>query len=59
MFAPLLFTDRKRGRFKGSLDVLWGLQMFLTNSMFSFKRLILLDKGIIQNLSVWNQFYSN
>ena len=34
MFAPLLFTDRKRGRYKGSLDVLWGLQMFLTNSTF-------------------------
>lgn len=34
MFAPLLFTDRKRDRYKWSLDVLWGLQMFLTNSMF-------------------------
>lgn len=33
MFAPLLFTDHKRDRYKGSLDVLWGLQMFLTNSM--------------------------
>ncbi|XP_054825312.1 uncharacterized protein LOC129322886 isoform X1 [Prosopis cineraria] len=32
MFAPLLFTDRKRNRYKGSLDVLWGLQMFLTNT---------------------------
>ncbi|XP_040996774.1 uncharacterized protein LOC121242852 isoform X2 [Juglans microcarpa x Juglans regia] len=32
MFAPLLFTDRKRDRYKGSLDVLWGLQMFLTNT---------------------------
>lgn len=32
MFAPLLFTDRKKDRYKGSLDVLWGLQMFLTNS---------------------------
>ncbi|CAL0315319.1 unnamed protein product [Lupinus luteus] len=32
MFAPLLFTDRKRDRFKGSLDVLWGMQMFLTNT---------------------------
>ncbi|RDY09947.1 hypothetical protein CR513_05603, partial [Mucuna pruriens] len=32
MFAPLLFTDRKKDRFKGSLDVLWGLQMFLTNT---------------------------
>ncbi|XVF03420.1 hypothetical protein REPUB_Repub04eG0259900 [Reevesia pubescens] len=32
MFAPLLFTDCKRDRYKGSLDVLWGLQMFLTNT---------------------------
>ncbi|CAK8537329.1 unnamed protein product [Lathyrus sativus] len=32
MFAPLLFTDQKRDRYKGSLDVLWGLQMFLTNT---------------------------
>ncbi|KAM5567688.1 hypothetical protein ABKV19_015646 [Rosa sericea] len=32
MFAPLLFTDGKRDRYKGSLDVLWGFQMFLTNT---------------------------
>ncbi|XP_027912938.1 uncharacterized protein LOC114172968 [Vigna unguiculata] len=32
MFAPLLFTDKKKDRYKGSLDVLWGLQMFLTNT---------------------------
>lgn len=32
MFAPLLYTDSKRDRYKGSLDVLWGLQMFLTNA---------------------------
>ncbi|KAK9676173.1 hypothetical protein RND81_11G059300 [Saponaria officinalis] len=32
MFAPLLFTDLKNGRYKGSLDVLWGCQMFLTNT---------------------------
>ncbi|XP_021299670.1 uncharacterized protein LOC110428229 isoform X2 [Herrania umbratica] len=32
MFAPLLYTDCKRDRCKGSLDVLWGLQMFLTNT---------------------------
>ncbi|ESW29589.1 hypothetical protein PHAVU_002G082500 [Phaseolus vulgaris] len=32
MFAPLLFTDQKKDRYKGSLDVLWGLQMFLTNT---------------------------
>jgi len=35
LFAPLLFTDYRRDRFKGSLDVLWGFQMFLTNSMIS------------------------
>ncbi|XP_038885655.1 uncharacterized protein LOC120075963 isoform X2 [Benincasa hispida] len=32
MFAPLLFTDQKRNRYSGSLDLLWGLQMFLTNT---------------------------
>ncbi|KAK7407561.1 hypothetical protein VNO78_09514 [Psophocarpus tetragonolobus] len=32
MFAPLLFTDRYKDRYKGSLDVLWGMQMFLTNT---------------------------
>ncbi|XP_020688082.2 uncharacterized protein LOC110103633, partial [Dendrobium catenatum] len=32
LFAPLLFTDCRRGRFKGSLDLLWGFQMFLTNT---------------------------
>ncbi|KAK9114889.1 hypothetical protein Syun_021686 [Stephania yunnanensis] len=32
LFAPLLFTDCKRNRYKGSLDVLWGLMMFLTNT---------------------------
>ncbi|RYR56544.1 hypothetical protein Ahy_A05g022235 isoform C [Arachis hypogaea] len=32
MFAPVLYTDCRRDRYKGSLDVLWGLQMFLTNT---------------------------
>ncbi|KAH1034475.1 hypothetical protein AAZX31_20G038100 [Glycine max] len=32
LFVPLLFTDRNNDRYKGSLDVLWGLQMFLTNT---------------------------
>ncbi|KAH6810044.1 transmembrane protein [Perilla frutescens var. frutescens] len=32
MFAPLLYTDKRRDRFKGSIDVLWGFQMFLTNT---------------------------
>jgi len=43
MFAPLLFTDKKKDRYKGSLDVLWGLQMFLTNSMSD--KPLLLDKS--------------
>jgi hypothetical protein len=34
LFAPLLFTDYRRDQFRGSLDVLWGFQMFLTNSTF-------------------------
>uniref|UniRef100_A0ACD5URC8 Uncharacterized protein n=1 Tax=Avena sativa TaxID=4498 RepID=A0ACD5URC8_AVESA len=32
LFAPLLFTDARRDRYKGSLDVLWSCQMFLTNT---------------------------
>lgn len=32
LFAPLLFTDCKRDRYKWSLDVLWAFQMFLTNT---------------------------
>ncbi|KAL7132517.1 hypothetical protein ABFS83_12G079500 [Erythranthe nasuta] len=32
MFAPLLYTDKRRKRYKGSLDILWGFQMFLTNT---------------------------
>ncbi|GAB2280091.1 hypothetical protein Dimus_014728 [Dionaea muscipula] len=32
MFAPVLYTDYRRDRYKGSLDVLWGFQMFLTNT---------------------------
>ncbi|CAJ1932315.1 unnamed protein product [Sphenostylis stenocarpa] len=32
MFAPLLYTDRKNDRYKGSLDVLYSLQLFLTNT---------------------------
>ncbi|KAJ1271363.1 hypothetical protein BS78_06G123300 [Paspalum vaginatum] len=32
LFAPLLYTDSRRDRYKGSLDVLWGFQMFLTNT---------------------------
>lgn len=42
MFAPLLFSDRKRDRFKGSLDLLWGFQMFLTNSMH-FSQILTFD----------------
>lgn len=29
---PLMNSDYKRDRYKGSLDVLWGFQMFLTNT---------------------------
>lgn len=32
LYAPLLFTDCRRDRFKGSLELLWGFQMFLTNT---------------------------
>lgn len=32
LFAPLIFTDRKRDRFPGSLDVFWLASMFLTNT---------------------------
>lgn len=32
VFAPLLYTDIRRDRYKGSIDVLWGFQMFLTNT---------------------------
>ncbi|XP_026434171.1 uncharacterized protein LOC113331742 [Papaver somniferum] len=45
MFAPLLFTDRKRNRFKGSLDVLWGFQMFLTNTFLMPYMAIRLNKA--------------
>ncbi|KAF2311138.1 hypothetical protein GH714_019666 [Hevea brasiliensis] len=30
---PLMNSDCKRDRYQGSLDVLWGLQMFLTNRL--------------------------
>ncbi|KAH7276605.1 hypothetical protein KP509_39G014300 [Ceratopteris richardii] len=33
MFAPLLFTDRHKEKFRGSLTALWGIQMFLTNTV--------------------------
>ncbi|KAI5353090.1 hypothetical protein L3X38_005982 [Prunus dulcis] len=45
MFAPLLFTDRKRDRYKGSLDVLWGFQMFLTNTFLIPYMAIRLDEA--------------
>ncbi|KAG9152906.1 hypothetical protein Leryth_012526 [Lithospermum erythrorhizon] len=45
MFAPLLFTDRKRDRFKGSLDILWGFQMFLTNTFLIPYMAIRLNDG--------------
>ncbi|KAF8407826.1 hypothetical protein HHK36_006962 [Tetracentron sinense] len=45
MFAPLLFTDQKRDRYKGSLDVLWGFQMFLTNTFLIPYMAIRLNDG--------------
>eukprot|EP00250_Pteridium_aquilinum_P011063 c19814_g1_i3 orf=387-1013(-) len=33
MFAPILFTDRRRNRYGGSLVILWGIQMFFTNTV--------------------------
>lgn len=33
MFAPLLFTDRRRNKNSGSLVILWTIQMFLTNTI--------------------------
>ncbi|CAO2830029.1 unnamed protein product [Amaranthus hypochondriacus] len=45
MFAPLLYTDFKNNRYKGSLDVLWGLQMFLTNTFLIPYMAIRLNKA--------------
>ncbi|KAF3793943.1 hypothetical protein EJ110_NYTH08902 [Nymphaea thermarum] len=33
MFAPLLFKDRRKENFSGSLEILWVVQMFLTNTL--------------------------
>ncbi|KAJ0447576.1 hypothetical protein HanRHA438_Chr17g0813481 [Helianthus annuus] len=49
MFAPLLFTDRNRDRYKGSLDVLWGFQMFLTNTFLIPYMAIRLNKPDTEN----------
>ncbi|KAL2641591.1 hypothetical protein R1flu_009178 [Riccia fluitans] len=35
LFAPLLFTDRKRDGFGGSLEGLWLIQMLLTNTVLA------------------------
>ncbi|KAL8463193.1 hypothetical protein ACS0TY_033233 [Phlomoides rotata] len=45
MFAPLLYTDKRRDRYKGSLDVLWGFQMFLTNTFLIPYMAIRLNKA--------------
>ncbi|XP_023538820.1 uncharacterized protein LOC111799629 [Cucurbita pepo subsp. pepo] len=45
MFAPLLFTDRRRDRYTGSLDLLWGFQMFLTNTFLIPYMAIRLNEG--------------
>ncbi|CAN1133349.1 hypothetical protein LINPERPRIM_LOCUS30593 [Linum perenne] len=48
MFAPLLFTDNKRNRYPWSLDVLWGFQMFLTNStLFCFSTIQTTNQDIL------------
>ncbi|CAN6235261.1 unnamed protein product, partial [Urochloa humidicola] len=49
MFAPLLYTDSRRDRFKGSLDVLWGFQMFLTNTFLIPYMAIRLNAGTDQS----------
>ncbi|RWR86858.1 putative transmembrane protein [Cinnamomum micranthum f. kanehirae] len=47
VFAPLLFTDYRRDRYKGSLDVLWGFQMFLTNAfLIPYMAIRLNDKDV-------------
>ncbi|CAL1390776.1 unnamed protein product [Linum trigynum] len=45
MFAPLLFTDNKRNRYPWSLDVLWGCQMFLTNTFLIPYMAIRMNEG--------------
>ncbi|XXG78139.1 hypothetical protein AAC387_Pa08g2144 [Persea americana] len=49
MFAPLLFTDYRRDRYKGSLDVLWGFQMFLTNTFLIPYMAIRLNDNDVDN----------
>ncbi|CAA0827614.1 Unknown protein [Striga hermonthica] len=49
MFAPLLYTDKRRDRFKGSLDVLWGFQMFLTNTFLIPYMALRLNKADTEN----------
>ncbi|KAI5436330.1 hypothetical protein KIW84_022707 [Lathyrus oleraceus] len=52
MYAPLLFTDQKRNRYKGSLDVLWGLQMFLTNTFLIPYMAIRLNNADDDNVAI-------
>ncbi|XP_075481885.1 uncharacterized protein LOC142522398 [Primulina tabacum] len=54
MFAPLLYTDKNRGKYKGSLDVLWGFQMFLTNTFLLPYMAIRLNKVDGNNTPVKN-----
>ncbi|XP_020241623.1 uncharacterized protein LOC109820001 isoform X2 [Asparagus officinalis] len=47
LFAPLLFTDCRRDRYKWSLDILWGFQMFLTNTfLIPYMAIRLNDKDL-------------
>ncbi|KAG5016867.1 hypothetical protein AAZX31_08G254600 [Glycine max] len=63
MFAPLLFTDRNNDRYKGSLDVLWGLQMFLTNTFLIPYMAIRLndadDESVTRKLSQFGSVMTN
>ncbi|KAG0613013.1 hypothetical protein M758_6G069700 [Ceratodon purpureus] len=45
LFAPLIFTDRKRDRFPWSLDVFWLASMFLTNTFLIPYMAIRLNKS--------------
>ncbi|XP_073140268.1 uncharacterized protein [Henckelia pumila] len=54
MFAPLLYTDKNRDRYKGSLDVLWGFQMFLTNTFLLPYMAIRLNKVDRNNTPIKN-----
>ncbi|MFS8030439.1 hypothetical protein Hanom_Chr17g01534021 [Helianthus anomalus] len=54
MVSPLLVTDRNRDNNKGSLDVLRGFQMFLSNSKLPKKHVFLyVTKSIFYPNNLW------